>query len=280
MSAELCLPPCADEEPAEVLHILDAAPDSGPPLFILRLLEAVDLARVACVKRSWRSLVFRHRDALWPPLARRFVHDANVWVRATRFDVERWCTDNFTPPADSTYRSWMEPEASAPGRDFLAHAPAYGVARTHECVRDSALMKLYAPLAKAEEAALLDFADHRAVDSLLEDDPDGYGLHMVMFGLLEIESLFLEVSWVQRSVHALECLAGLLCSRSISLSLLVHVSLRKVDTTDFETAERAGRERQQTLLEWLAEHTHHFGEARMRKLIAVAREAAERHSSE
>ena len=267
-AATVVLPSVASSAPPEreVCHVLDLAPDSGAPLLVLVLLTPKALARVACVKRSWRQLVFQYRDVLWPPHARRYVHSANVWIRATRFNAARCYEDNI--PGALEFLDWME---EPPPEAFLASAPAYAVAKTHECIRDRRLLKHYAPLNEDEEDALLSPADEFAVRTLMET-PGGYAGYLVGCGCLESEDEKWSSSWVQWSVDALECLAGLVCSGYISLSLLVPVSLREEDDTKFETADSMGRE--QTLLEWLAEHTGHYGEARMRKLIALSRSKA------
>ena len=97
-----------------------------------------------------------------------------------------------------------------PPADFLEAAPAYAVARTHECVRDRRLLKLYAPLSEAEEATMFTPADAAAVTAFRASGRDGYAGFLRGCGTLEASPDHWSSSWVQWSVDSLERIAWLL----------------------------------------------------------------------
>lgn len=107
-----------------------------------------------------------------------------------------------------------EPESESflgyPSVEFIIAAPACAIAATHEAVRDSHLLKHYAPLAPTVEAALVQPADEHAKDELESIDPGHFALQQLVrhitaagcSGLLTPSSAFL-ASCLAAASHSL-----------------------------------------------------------------------------
>jgi len=163
--------------------------------------------------------------ARWEDLLYQLVHPANVWIRATRYNTAHFL--------DISIDSLGEDYAAEIFRgtpeflpEFLDAAPAYAVSQTHCAVRDSALLKLYAPLTVTQETSMHSpchvSADAKTVTAL---DP-------AMFAFLEGTRVFsasrLDSSWVISTVMLLEAIAGLAITSRVSLSVC-QVSPRPFD---------------------------------------------------
>lgn len=167
-----------------------------------------------------------------------------------------------------------EPESESflgyPSVEFIIAAPACAIAATHEAVRDSHLLKHYAPLAPTVEAALVQPADEHAKDELESIDPGHFAYVDALNTFAATRTAHSRsCSWVLWSVDALECLFGLLSCGRVSLAELVSPALELESSTDFKDAEAdSGR---QSLEEWLDENADHFGHARIEKLVELCK---------
>ena len=212
-----------------------------------------------------------------PELLPAIVHEANVYIRATRFDTGDFIADSLEILGDEGTEDAFggPPEVSDA---FLAAAPAYAVSQTHLAVRNSPLLKHYAPLTESEELALYSSSDANARKIFRGLDPG-------MFGFLEGTGVFnvcLKVSgctklessgWVSATVLQLECIAELLVYGNVTLAASVPRPLGLFEDTDRMSVgvDGQGPGKQQTLLEWLNANADHYGRLRVEKLISVVR---------
>ena len=224
---------------------------------VFALLTPYQLAKCSCVSKSWHAAVRAAGRTLWPRHVRELVHDANTWIRATRYNGALL----FEGDDIQQFLGGMGP----PPQLFLSALPAYAVAQTHVCMRDSRALKRCAPLDEAVEAALFTPDDLEAEHWFYGSSDDGHAAFVEGCGVLAPDNP--GSSWVLWAVDAFEAVASLLCNGAVSATQPVPSRLFSEDSTDFATAD-ANAARQQPLRSWLEEHAHHFGAARVSALLA------------
>lgn len=204
-----------------------------------------------------------------PQLVRNVVHEANVWIRATRYNTAAVIDVSLDTLTDDEIDEFFggPPEVSPA---FLAAAPAYAVSQTHLAVRNSPVLKRCAPLTVAEEAILYSAVDASASKTFMRLDP-GMSAFLDGAGVFSIPHNGRGSGWVSESVLMLECVAVLLVDGNITMAVSVPRPLGLFDETEFVPVTEGGNEGlQQTLLDWLRANANHYGRARVEKLIAIS----------
>ena len=174
---------------------------------VFALLTPHQLAKCACVSKPWYAAVRAAGRTLWPRHVRKQVHEANTWIRATRYN------GSLVFQGDDAVQQLVG-GMGPPPRLFLAALPAYAVAKTHVCVRDSRILKRCAPLDDAVEAALFTPDDEEAERWFYESSDNGHAEFVEGCGIFAPDER--SSSWVIWSVEAFEVLASLLCSGAVS----------------------------------------------------------------
>lgn len=125
-------------------------------LVVLALVHFATLAGVSALPSTKQWAAFCQ-----PRLLREVVHEANVWIRAMRYNTEAVIDVSLGSLSDDEID---EAFGGAPkvSPAFLDAAPAYAVSQTHLAVRNSPLLKRCAPLTATEETNMYSAIDASA----------------------------------------------------------------------------------------------------------------------